>query len=208
MTAHSPPAQRGTELSLVHWHICHTYHYFCVLIHHSDCRNLIYQNGTPHVLLLARIKAELVYLTAKSCVIYYHNSNPIIAGERYGWLHAHSFIQSHLWPALHNGTLLKFILHASEWESSMFNSQLTHLCGIKAIRYKGLQNGTHPYLSQNWMSSASSPRDVCCCACRSDWLFMHIRSVVEGWYFYESKCVYKDKKMRQSREEKHIGMHW
>lgn len=143
MTGHSPPAQQGTELSWVHWHICHTYHYFCVLIHHSDNRNLIYQIWPPDVLLLAHIKAELVYLTTKLYVIYYHNSNSITLHCWWTvWMTACSFIQSHLWPALHNGISLKFTLHTSEWESSMFNGQLTHLCGIKAIRYKGRQNGT------------------------------------------------------------------
>lgn len=179
-------------------------------MHHSDCGNSIYQIWTPDVLLLARIKAELLYLAAKKCVIYYHNSNPITLHCWWTvWMTACSFIHSHLWPELHNGSSLKFTLHTSEWESSVFDGQLTHLCGIKAIRFKGRQNGTR---SEVWARTGclwlSSLRDVCSGACRSDWLFMHIRSVAERCYFYEGIWVYKDIQSWENAAKRRRKTHW
>ncbi len=193
LTAHSPPAQQGTELSLAHWHICHHISLFPCPYASFWLRKLNLSDLNPWCVIIGTHKSW-AGVFAKSCVIYYHNSNPITLHCWWTvWMAACSFIHSHLWSELHNGSSLKFTLHTSEWESSVFDGQLTHLCGIKAIRYKGRQNGTR---SEVWARTGClwllSPRDVCSGACRSDWLFMHIRSVAERCYFYEGIWVYKD----------------
>lgn len=85
-----------------------------------------------------------------------------------------SLIQSHLCPAAHNRSTLKFTALAFEWDSNMLDGHLAHFCSIKAIRYDGprlgervtcrgvIRNGVFVHIPGTW-SSTEAPNAVICC---------------------------------------------
>lgn len=101
-----------------------------------------------------------------------------------------SLIRSHLCPAAHNGSSLKFTALAFERESNMLDGQLAHLCGIKAICYEGRRMGDTSRCVPELCLCRKSLR---CLQGRCDLLLMNIRLIVESvGTFNEVKWLYAE----------------